>query len=282
MAPDPKPPAICSFESRRGPEMRSLLERHGCLATIAPSMREVPLGAHEAVWTFLEQLQAGTIDVVVFMTGVGTRALREVLLARITADEFRTALEATTVVVRGPKPTAVLREWGVRIDHRAPEPNTWRELLTTLVEFVPLAGKTVAVQEYGVPNAQFYAALEQAGATVLSVPVYRWEFPEDVAPLQSAIRSTIAGEFDGLMFTSANQLHNVVKMAEQLGVRDAWLAAARRCVIASIGPTASETIVGYDLPVDLEPTHGKMGTLVRETAERFTELQERKSRAPEV
>lgn len=270
---------ICSFESRRGPEMRSLLERHGLQATIAPSMREVPLGAHEAVWAFLEQLQAGSLDVVVFMTGVGARALREALLTRISADEFNTALEQTTVVVRGPKPTAVLREWGVRIDHRAPEPNTWRELLTTLVEFVPLVGQTVAVQEYGVPNAAFYAALEQAGAKVLSVPVYRWEFPEDVEPLRAAIRATLAGEFDGLMFTSANQLHNVVKMAEQMGVRDAWLSAARRCVIASIGPTASETIVSYDLPVDLEPTHGKMGTLVRETAERFTELRHRKSSA---
>lgn len=268
---------ICSFESRRGPEMWSLLERHGFVPTIAPSMREVPLGAHAAVWTFLDQLQTGSLNVVVFMTGVGARALREALLTRITVEEFNAALEQTTVVVRGPKPTAVLREWGVRIDHRAPEPNTWRELLTTLVEFVPLAGQTVAVQEYGVPNAAFYAALEQAGAKVLSVPVYRWEFPEDVEPLRAAIRATLAGEFDGLMFTSANQLHNVVKMAEQMGVRDAWLSAARRCVVASIGPTASETIVSYDLPVDLEPTHGKMGTLARETAERFAELRQRKS-----
>ncbi len=256
--------------------MRSLLERHGFVPTIAPSMREVPLGAHEAVWKFLDELQSGKLHVVVFMTGVGARALREALLSRVTAAEFDAALEQTTIVVRGPKPTAVLREWGVRIDHRAPEPNTWRELLTTLVEFVPLAGQTVAVQEYGVPNAAFYAALEHAGATVLSVPVYRWEFPEDVEPLQVAIRATLAGEFDGLMFTSANQLHNIVKMAEQMGVRDAWLTAARQCVIASIGPTASETIVSYDLPVDLEPTHGKMGTLVRETAERFAEFKQRK------
>lgn len=53
-------------------------------------------------------------------------------------------------------------------------------------------------------------------------------------------------------------------MAEAEGVREAWLIAAAQCVIASIGPTASETIQSYGLPVDIEPTHGKMGRLVRE------------------
>lgn len=262
------PLRVCSFESRRSTEMRSLLERYGCVATIAPSMREVPLDEHAAVFHFVEELRAGRIGVVVFMTGVGARALLTAVENRFSKEEFFGWLAALTIVVRGPKPVAVLREWGVRIDHRAPEPNTWRELLQTLDDFVPLAGKTVAVQEYGVPNAEFYAALASRGATTLSVPVYRWEFPEDPEPLRAAVQATIAGQFDVLMLTSANQLHNVIKMADMEGVREAWLTAAAKCVIASIGPTASETIQSYGLPVDIEPAHGKMGTLVRETSER--------------
>ncbi len=259
---------VCSFESRRSSEMQSLLDRYGCATTIAPSMREVPLDEHAAVFHFVEELRAGRIGVVVFMTGVGAKALLAVVETRSSKEEFFRWLEAVTVVVRGPKPVAVLREWGVRIDHRAPEPNTWRELLQTLNDFVPLAGQTVAVQEYGVPNPEFYAALASRGATTLSVPVYRWEFPEDPEPLRAAVHATIAGQFDVLMLTSANQLHNVIKMADAEGVREAWLTAASQCVIASIGPTASETIQSYGLPVDIEPAHGKMGTLVRETSER--------------
>lgn len=268
----PSPLRVCSVESRRGAEMQSLLERHGFAATIAPSMREVPLEDHAAVMHFLEELQAGRIDVVVFMTGVGARALLTVVETRLPRVDFFRLLRGVTVVVRGPKPVAVLREWEVRIDHRAPEPNTWRELLQTLDDFAPVTGKCVAVQEYGVPNAEFYAGLASRGASVITVPVYRWEFPENPEPLRSAVHGTLAGEFDVLMLTSANQLHNIVKMAEAEGVREKWLAAASKCVIASIGPTASETIQSYGLAADLEPTHGKMGTLVRETSEQAATL----------
>ncbi len=258
---------VCSFESRRAAEIRQILERQGALPTVAPSMRELPLEENPAAFEFADQLLAGRIDLVVFMTGVGARGLMEVLETRHSRSEILAALDKCVIAVRGPKPVVVLREWGLRIDHRAPEPNTWRELLTTLHAALPLAGKRIAVQEYGVPNPQFYAALAEAGAEVISVPIYRWAFPEDVGPLQAAIRQTIDGAFDVLMFTSANQLHNVVQCARDLGLEQEWLTAARQCRIASIGPTASETIQSYGLQIDLEPTHPKMGTLIKELME---------------
>ena len=268
------PLRVCSFESRRAPEIRSLLERQGASATVAPSMQEVPLEDNPAAFAFAEQLFEGRIHVVIFMTGVGARGLLDVVETRWPREQFFAALSNCTIVVRGPKPVVVLHEWGVRIDHRAPEPNTWRELLATLDASVPLAGKRVAVQEYGVPNLQFYKALESRQASVLSVPVYQWAVPDDVGPLQQAVRDTIAGHFDVLMFTSANQLHNVVQCARELGLEESWLVAAKRCRVASIGPTASETIRGYGLDVDLEPAHPKMGTLVKEVMQAAAEWRE--------
>jgi uroporphyrinogen-III synthase len=193
-------------------------------------MREVPLERNEAAFAFAEELLAGRIDVVIFLTGVGARALLEAVSTRFDRAEILAALAKCCVVVRGPKPVAVLREWGTRIDYRAPEPNTWRELVQTLdEERVPLAGRTVAVQEYGRASPELYGALEERQAVVRPVPVYRWELPEDVAPLEWAVRRTIAGEFHVLMFTSAHQLDNVLEVAERLGVRDEWLAAAQQC-----------------------------------------------------
>jgi len=43
-------------------------------------------------------------------------------------------------------------------------------------------------------------------------------------------------------------------------------------VIASVGPTTSETLREHDLHVDLEPSHPKMGFLVSETAQRAREI----------
>jgi uroporphyrinogen-III synthase len=202
------------------------------------------------------------------LTGVGTRALLDLICTRYDRQQVLDALDRCCVIVRGPKPVAVLREWNVRIDHRAPEPNTWRELVQVLdQQHVPLTGRRVVVQEYGKPSPELCAALRQRGADVVTVPVYRWMLPEDTAPLEAAVRRTVAGEFDVLMFTSAFQLTSVLQIAERLGIRDAWIEAANRCVIASIGPTASETLRESGLTPDLEPSHPKMGHLVKETCE---------------
>ena len=261
-----RPIRICSFESRRGSEMKSLIERNGAVAVIAPSMREIPLDDNPEAFAFAQELLDGKIHVVLFMTGVGATALLTVLESRYARADIFAALEKTIVVVRGPKPTAVLRGWGVRIDHRAAEPNTWREVLDLFEAGIPLQNRRVAVQEYGLPSVELYQEFETRGATVLAVPVYRWALPEDLEPLKSAIQQTIAGELDALMFTSAQQLTNVLNVADQMGLRAQWLDAANRCrVIASIGPTASETIKSSGLRVDLEATHPNMGTLVKET-----------------
>ena len=261
---------VCSFESRKQTEMRSLIERHGGVATVSPSMREVPLENNPAVFEFLYRLQAGQIDVVVFMTGVGARALLEVVETRLDRAAFFQTLDRRCIVVRGPKPTAVLREWGVHIDRRAPEPNTWHELLTVID--AELHGRTVAIQEYSQPSSEFYAALAARGATVLPVPVYRWDVPEDLAPLEAAMRDTIRGHFDVLLFTSAQQIRHVLQVAERMGGVEAFLTAANRCYVASIGPTCSEALREAGLRVDQEPSHPHMGHLVRETLERAAQL----------
>ena len=260
--------------------MRSLIERNGGVPTIAASMREVPLENNVAVFEFLDRLLAGQFDAVIFMTGVGARALLEVVETKLERAAFFAALQRCCLIVRGPKPTAVLREWSVRIDHRAPEPNTWRELLSVIdggLNFPngasvadrpaeqPLLGRTIAIQEYGLPSAELYSALAARGASLLPVPVYRWELPIDIAPLEAAIRATVGGEFDVLLFTSAQQIRNVLEVAERLNIREPFLAATKRCRIGSIGPTCSEGLREAGLHIDLEPSHPHMGHLVRET-----------------
>ncbi len=261
------PLRVLSLESRRADEMRSLIERHGGVATVAPSMREIPLEENPAALAFGEELLAGRIDVVVFLTGVGATALMETLETRWPRAEIVSALERCITVVRGPKPTVVLSKWGLRIDHRAPEPNTWRELLSTLANAVDLSGRRIAIQEYGKPSDELYRALESRGASLLPVPVYRWALPVETAPLRDAVQRTIASDFDVILFTSAQQLHSVLEIASESGLSSEWLAAANRCVVASIGPTATETLVEGGLGVDLQPSHPKMGPLVKEALE---------------
>lgn len=257
---------VCSFESRRASEMQSLIERGGAIATIAPSLKEIPIEDNSAALAFGDQLARGEIDIVIFLTGVGAQGLLDVLQTKHPLESVQGWLSRTMVIVRGPKPVAVLRQSGIRVDYRAAEPNTWRELVQLIDDTpIPIAGQTVAIQEYGQAQPELTKALTDRLAQVIPVPVYKWDLPDDIGPLEQSIRDTIAGQFDILLFTSAQQAVNVLEIAQRLGLREEWIRAAKKCVIGSIGPTATETLEGLGLRPDLEPSHGKMGHLVMET-----------------
>ncbi len=151
-----------------------------------------------------------------------------------------------------------------------PEPNTWREILQLLdVNKVPLQRRRVAVQEYGIPSKDLMDGLKKRGAEVLAVHVYNWALPEDVTPLRDAIKAVLGSDVDVVLFTAAIQVHHLVQVAEEMGSRESLISALRKLniKIASIGPVTSEALREYGIPVTLEPTHPKMGFLVREAAE---------------
>ena len=266
---------VLSLESRRGTEMAKLIENHGGKPTIAASMREVPLESNAEALAFARTLFAGGFDVVIFLTGVGTRALARVVETLYPLEQYFAQLSKIAVVARGPKPVAVLREWNVPIAVTAPEPNTWREVLRALdanVAVVPLKGRKIAVQEYGVSNAELLAGLLQRGADVTRVPVYEWALPADTGPLRAAIAAIGSGELDVILFTTATQADHLLQIAAEMKRDDAVRDALSRMVVASIGPTTSERLREYGIAPDLEPTHPKMGFLVSEAAERSAEI----------
>lgn len=267
---------VASLESRRADDMTRLIERAGGVPWVSPSMREVPLDDAGDVVRFAKELVAREFDLAIAMTGVGLRHLVDQAESEVGREPLIKALDEITLVARGPKPVAVLKEWGITPTYRVGEPNTWRELLELLDAEVQLEGCRVALQEYGVTNPSLIAGLEARGARVRRVQVYRWEFPEDTRPLEQNIRRMIDGDIDVAMFTSANQVSNLMAMADSLGTAKELTAALQQVVICSIGPTTTEAIRRHGLSMDLEPSHPKMGHLVIESSRRANELLERK------
>jgi len=268
---------VVSFESRQAEQMRQLIERYGGRPLVAPSVKEVPLYHNTAVLEFGEQLLAGEIQMLILLTGVGTRFMLEVLDTRWPREQMLKAFEKTILVVRGPKPTAVLREQGLKPTIAVPEPNTWKDLIQALDELKrPLTGMTIAVQEYGISNPALLDALRERGGKVLRMPVYRWALPDDIEPLKHAVQAIMSGEVDVVLFTNAAQVDHVLQIAEEHGGLEHFRRALGKTVVASVGPTAADHLRECALPVDFEPSHSKMGILVRETSERASELLARK------
>ncbi len=254
---------VVTFESRMATAMADLITRQGGIPVSAPAVREIPLEDNPAAIQFATELLAGRIDMVLLLTGVGTRALVAAVETAFPRAEFLAALGRVPTIVRGPKPQAVLRELNVPIALAVPEPNTWREILSALDEAaIPLQGRRVAVQEYGRSNPELLAGLEARGASVMRVPVYRWALPEDCGPLQRAITAIIEGQVDLILFTTAVQVDHLLKVATESGLEERLRAALQDTVVASIGPTCSEALREHGLAVDLEPEHPKMGHLV--------------------
>jgi len=255
---------VVSFESRRQAEIAELIRRHEGTAISAPSMREVPLEDNREVVQYLERLEAGDIDIVILMTGVGMRTLVKAASPQRSAEQVAQALRQAKLVVRGPKPIAALREIGLVADVIVPEPNTWKEILATLDARLPVQGRRVAVQEYGVENTEFVSALAARGADVKRVAIYRWALPDDLGPLRAAIAAVIGGQVDIALFTSATQVYHVFQVAAADG--DRLRSGFARVVVASIGPVCSEALAEHGVPADLEPEHSKMGQLVAAAA----------------
>ena len=246
---------------------------------VAPALREIPLESNSEALAFAEGLIAGAFDLVVLLTGVGTRALLAVVDHAGQRQAFVAALARANVAVRGPKPMAVLRELQIQPWVAAPEPNTWRELLAALdakTGEAQLRGLRVAVQEYGTANPDLLRGLETRGAQVTRVPVYRWALPEDIEPLRGAVRAVAGGELDVAIFTTATQVVHLLQVAGTMGLEQKAREGLAKLVVASIGPTTSEELRQQGIAIDLEASHPKMGFLAREAAERSPDLCARK------
>jgi uroporphyrinogen-III synthase len=296
--PDFQQLSVLVLESRRRNEMAALVSTYGGRPVAAPALREIPLESNPEALALADALKRGAFDIVILLTGVGTRVLLDVVQATSSRDEFVAALARTKVVPRGPKPLAVLRELKITPWITVPEPNTWRELMAAVDEKVALdqvagdlqpsreenkvagglqasgslRGQRIAVQEYGKPNDELLRALEARGASVTSVPVYRWALPDDIEPLRGAVSGIVRGDLDVALFTTSVQVVHLMQVADSMGQSDAVRDALRRMVVASIGPTCTEELRNQGIAADLEASHPKMGFLVREAAERSPDL----------
>jgi uroporphyrinogen-III synthase len=255
---------VLSFESRRAKEIEVLIRKEGGIPFVAPSLREIPLEENTEVFKFGEKLFAGQIEILILLTGVGTRFLIEALQIKYQLEEIKARFRTATIVVRGPKPSAALAQFQLKPNVSIPEPNTWHEIVKTMEERNLIRSKKIAVQEYGTSNEALAEALKEKGAEVISVPVYRWELPEDLHPLKAAIRKTADGKADILIWTSAQQLIHTLKMARELGQEEAFRQGTKKAIIASIGPIASEALRRNGFSVDFEPSHPKMPILIKE------------------
>jgi uroporphyrinogen-III synthase len=176
------------------------------------------------------------------------------------------------VLARGPKARGAIRGGGL-VDAWSPESESSAEVLEHLLSGAegPLEGRRIAVQLHGDPLPDLVAGLRRGGAEVLTVPVYRWVLPEDVAPVRRLVGSVVAGAVDAVTFTSAPAAASLLEVADELGQRDQLVAALRDRVLAvAVGPVTAGPLEDAGVPTR-QPERARLGALAREVVARLPE-----------
>lgn len=269
---------VLSLESRRAKEVEKLIRTYGGEPIVVPSMREVGLESNQHVLEFAAKVLEGKYDLIIFMTGVGVRALVEIVQTRYDREEFLAALRKVKIAARGAKPSSALRELQIAVEVTSEEPSTWREMLQAIDGAFgnSLGDMHVAVQEYGASNPELLTELSSRSRELTKVPVYQWALPEDLQPLRECVLGILSGMVDVVLFMTAVQIIHLFRVAEQMGVQEDLREALRKTVVLSIGPTTSEELAHYGIEPDFEPSRPKMGFLVNEAAQYSSRLLEKK------
>ena len=246
---------VAVLESRLGREMVDLVARRGGVPFHAPALSELPDLDPQAIRALVESLGRAPAKLMIFQTGVGTKALFAATDELGITDVFLNLLDASTVAVRGPKPAGPLKARKVRIDRSAADPFTTKEILASVAD-LDLAGAKVVVQRFGSANVELDRALEARGATVIEIPTYRWSLPADTKPLDDLADALERGEVHAVVITNAEQVRNFLRVCPR--ARDAM----NRTLVASIGPVASAALREAGVRIGLEASPPKLGALM--------------------
>jgi uroporphyrinogen-III synthase len=261
---------VAILEHRFTKEFATLFERFGATTDACPLLEEKPVENREQLQAFVRRVVSGYFDAMIFLTGVGARFLISEAESIGVKNEFLAALEKLTIVVRGPKPVAALRQFGIRVDVTPDNPTT--EGVIEALRNRDLEGLRVGIQLYGTPNPQLVTALEAKGAKVTPVQVYAYGAAADSTAVGALIERILDGRVQVIAFTTAPQVRLLFDFAGQLGVTETLgKALGGSIVIASIGEVTSRALKEKGLTARIVPRISKMGAMAQAVAEYFGE-----------
>jgi uroporphyrinogen-III synthase len=262
--------------SRRVDEFTAMLRRRGAEVVTAAAMSMVPLADDVRLRAATDDVIDAPPDVLIATTGIGFRGWVEAAEGWGVAEQLLAALSKARVISRGPKATGALRAAGLR-EEWSPVSESSEEVLAHLT-VDDLKGTRVAVQLHGAtddwdPVPGFVDTLAERGATVVGVPVYRWEPPEDLGPLDGLIEKVALGGVDAITFTSAPAAASFLMRAEELRLTQAVRRAMTATVtVFCVGPVTARPLCQTGVP-SVQPERMRLGALARAVADELPRRQ---------
>lgn len=273
MSPDLHGLTVGVTADRRGEDQAVLFRRLGAEVLVGPVLRTLSTAADGRLRTRTEALLADPPGFVIANTGFGMRSWFAFADGWGRRDELLGMLRASRVAARGPKAVGALRSAQVPVWWQAPN-----EQLATVVDHLVehgVEGSRVALQLDGNDRPELVERLEAAGASVIELPLYRWDQPDDDRA-ERLVRAIVAGGVQAVTFTSAPAVRNLVELADELDVgRELRAALNERVVVGCVGPVCAAAAHEEGLLHTVVPEHWRLGSLVKAVAAELTTRQSR-------
>ncbi len=248
---------------RRADEQMAMLAGRGASCLHGPTIRTHPLRPEDEIREATEAFLADPPDIVVLTTGIGVRGWLEAADSILLGERLREILGSVTLLSRGPKARGAAITADLEVEWNAASA-TSDELIDHLHE-MGVAGRRVAVQLDGAAGTKLVSALDDMGAVVMQVPVYRWSLPDDVGPAERLVKAVCDRQVDAVTFTARPSVENFVEIATAMGRFDDVVAAFADSVeIFCVGPVCAAGVTEADLGSPLQPDRARLGAMVQQ------------------
>ena len=249
---------------RRWEEQARLLADRGAEVVHGPTLRTIDLSGDEALRAATADLAERPPDYLVVTTGMGMRRWLEAAAGWGLATPLLAGLAAATrVVARGAKAHSASRSAGLDVWWRAPQ-ETMQEIVDHLAGH-DLASSRVALQLFdpeGHPSTELLRAMS---GDLVELPVYQWALPVDRQPAQRLVEAAVAGGLDAVTFTAQPAVHNLFRIAGDMGVRSELRAALNAGVVAScVGPVCASAAREEGVESPIWPDPPRLPAMVRQ------------------
>ncbi len=121
----------------------------------------------------------------------------------------------------------------------------------------------------GHPSTEVLRAM---AGDLVEVPVYQWALPDDRAPAERLIDAAIAGDIRAITFTAQPAVHNLFRIAGDMGRREGLRAALNGPVLAAcVGPVCASAAVEEGVTAPVWPEPPRLSPMVRLVVSRLTD-----------
>jgi uroporphyrinogen-III synthase len=247
---------------RRWEAQADLLVKLGAEVIHGPTIRTVDLSHDDALRRVTLDLIDAPPDYLVGSTGMGMTMWLEAADSWELGEPLRDALRQSRVVARGAKAWSALRRQGFEVAWQAPS-----ETMEEVVDFLTgegIGSARIALQLFDPGGHLSTAALSARCRELVEVPVYRWLMPEDPGPATHLIEEMCAGAVDAVTFTSQPAVHQLFRIAEDVGRAEELRAACNSAVLpVCVGPVCAEAALSEGITRPSWPDPPRLAAMIR-------------------